>query len=833
MKLKLAVALLTIFPAIYLVSQDNPISRVGPLPGGGFLLNSGWTIHPAGQQVPVDTFPMREVLSPDGKFLLVLNGGYNPPSISVIDTTARREIHRQPVPDAWLGLTFAPNGKNVYVGGGSKARVYEFSFDPQNGNLSPTRDFSAVTDPANPGKTFIGDVAVSPDGHLLYAADLLEDHVAVINLQSGRLIDRWKSGRRPYRILVPPGGKNLLVSSWADAAVYGYDANTGAQVSMTRVGPHPTDLLWLNRPAPTEDSNEGQYVARLFVAAANTNNVFSLGVTSAGEIRRLEAINVSFTTLQPLGVTPSALALDKTGKRLYIVCSDSNTVAAVDISQSPSRVLGFIPTGWYPTGVLALGDGTLSILNGKGNGSHPNPRGPNPTQRPVKAYQGSAAVQYVGHIQNGTAQFVPPFDDQQLDKYTATVYQGSPYNSDRLRESFKGGNANAFANLQNHPSPIKHVIYIIKENRTYDQVLGDLPKGAGDKSLNLFGENVTPNLHKLANDFILYDNFYVNADVSAEGHNWADAAIAPDYTVKMWPNSYAGRRKTYDYEGGEAANLPPAGYIWTNALTAGLTVRNYGVWTGNVPLHEVKNGGQVAKVRDPALRPYTDMNYRGFDLDYPDVERAKEFLREWKGFEEKGPAPQLSLLRVGNDHTSGLSAGKIAPLSAAADNDAAVGMIVDGVSHSKIWGSTAIFVVEDDAQNGPDHIDSHRAPAWVLSPYTRRGIVDSTMYNQTSVLRSIEAILGLRPMTQFDAASPTMFGSFALQPDLTPYTAVEPKTSLTERNPAHGEGAAKSAKMDFSEADEIDDDALNSILWRAIKQGDPPVPVRSVFSSRR
>jgi hypothetical protein len=225
------------------------------------------------------------------------------------------------------------------------------------------------------------------------------------------------------------------------------------------------------------------------------------------------------------------------------------------------------------------------------------------------------------------------------------------------------------------------------------------------------------------------------------------------------------------------------------------------------------------------------MNYRGFDLNYPDVERAKEFLREWKEFDEKGSAPQLSLLRVGNDHTSGLSAGKIAPLSAAADNDEAVGMIVDGVSHSKLWASTAIFIIEDDAQNGPDHIDSHRAPAWVLSPYTHRGIVDSTMYNQTSVLRSIEAILGLRPMTQFDAASTTMFGSFALQSDVTPYTALEPRTPLTNRNPVHGEGAVKSAKMNFSEADDIDDDALNAILWKALKQGNPPVPVRSVFSS--
>jgi hypothetical protein len=337
----------------------------------------------------------------------------------------------------------------------------------------------------------------------------------------------------------------------------------------------------------------------------------------------------------------------------------------------------------------------------------------------------------------------------------------------------------------------------------------------------------------LAAEYVLYDNFYENADVSAEGHNWAAAAIAPDYTVKMWPNSYAGRRKHYDYEGGEPANVPPAGYIWTNALSAGVKLRNYGEWVTNAPLAEVQNNVHVKDVRDPALRPFTDMNYRGFDLNYPDLDRTREFLREWKEYEAKGEAPQLSLVRLGNDHTSGLSAGKIAPRSAVADNDYALGQLIEGVSHSKFWPSTAIFIIEDDSQNGPDHVDSHRAPAFVVSPFTRRGgMVDSTMYNQASVLRTIEGILGLRPMTQFDAAAVTMFGSFTLRPDATPYTAEQPRISLTERNPAKGVGAVASAKMDFDEADDIDDNALNAILWRALKGSDVPPPTRSLFSSR-
>lgn len=829
MKSKFFIALITFAAAAILVSQNPPVERVGQLPDGGFLLNNGWVLRPAGQQVDVDTFPMRSALSSDGKYLLVLNGGYNPPSISVLDVAGRREISRTPVADAWLGLVFSSDNKKVYAGGGSKARVYEFNFDPANGTLTPGRELQALSDPANPGHSFIGDVALSGDNRFLYAADLLENQIAVINLQSGSLIDRWKCGRRPYRILIPPDGKSFLVSSWADASIYQYDAATGKQLNVIRTGQHPSDMLWLNKPAPVGEENQASYSARLFVAAANTNNVYAFGVTANGEIRPTETINVSMTPLQPLGMTPSALAVDTTGKRLYTVCSDGNTIAVADIGSAPSRLIGFVPTGWYPTGVSTLSDGTAVILNGKGRGSRANPNGPNPTLRPELAHRGSAAVEYVGRIQRGTVQFVT-VDDAQLPGYTNTVYANSPYRSDSLRNGFVGANLETFLKRPDHPSPIQHIIYIIKENRTYDQVLGDMPKGNGDKSLTLFGENVTPNLHKLADEFVLYDNFYVNADVSAEGHNWASAAIAPDYTVKMWPNSYAGRRKTYDYEGGEPANTPPAGYLWTNAISAGVSVRTYGVWTSNLPLQSAQNGRQIASVRDPALSPFTDMNFRGFDLNYPDVDRANEFLREWKQFDQQGNAPQLIVMRIPNDHTSGLSMGKISPLSAVADNDYAMGMIVEGVSHSKLWASTAIFVVEDDAQNGPDHVDAHRAPAFVLSPYTRVGKVDSEMYNQTTVLRSIEAILGLRPMTQFDAASRTMFGAFSTKPDLTPFVAEKPRTSLTERNVTNGPEAKRSARMDFEEADRIDDDDLNAILWRAIKKTDPPPPVRSAFS---
>jgi hypothetical protein len=297
----------------------------------------------------------------------------------------------------------------------------------------------------------------------------------------------------------------------------------------------------------------------------------------------------------------------------------------------------------------------------------------------------------------------------------------------------------------------------------------------------------------------------------------------------MWPNSYGARRKHYDYEGGEPAALPPAGYLWTNALAAGVSIRNYGWWSGNVP-KPAPGAPQIATVRDPALARFTNMNYRAFDLEYPDVERAKVFISELQQFETSGTMPKLITMRLGNDHTYGATAGRKAPLSMVADNDYALGMVVEAVSKSKFWAKTAIFVLEDDAQNGPDHVDSHRSPAFVLSPYTHRGIVDSSMYNTTSMLRTMELILGLRPMTHFDAGARPMSAAFATTPDVKPYTAEKPRIPLDTVNPAGTAAAARTERMDFSEADMADDDDLNDILWRAIRKTEPPVPVRSFFS---
>lgn len=754
---------------------------VGPQQDGSVLLNSGWRLRPAGTQIPLETFPMSTAISPDGRFLLVLNAGYQPPSIQVFDAKSSTFISRTAVPDAWLGLTFAPNGKTVYVGGGSKASVFEFSLSNE-GQIAPARAFTIVPENARQPQDFTGDVAFSPDGRLLYAAMVQRDHIAVINPLSGIVIERFRTGRRPYRILFPPDGKSLFVSSWADSTVYQHKPETGERINMLRTGPHPTDMVWRPKQQLGGGEEEGDWSGRLFVAASNTNNVYVFGVREDGTSPLVETISIALTRDQPAGMTPSALALSPDMKRLYVVCSDANTVSVLDVSSSRSVALGLIPTGWYPTAARALAEGRVFILNGRGGRSFPNPNGPKPGWQPASAQESESKPSYVANLQAGSASVVNAPSDAELDAYTGTVLDHSGYR-DRWMAQPRAYNV-VVPGAGGVKSSIQHVVYIVKEGRTYDQIFGDLGIGRGEPSLTQFPEASTPNHRKLAREFVLLDNFYVNGDVSADGYGWSFAAIAPDYVQKMWPHGAAGRGSLIDPSEDPAA-LPPAGYLWSNALARGVKVRNYGWWTTNKPSAGKLGEVQIESLRDPALREVTNMAYRGFDLDYLDSDRAKIFLQDLAEFDRTESMPQLIIMRLGNDRTSGMAPGKYSPQAAMADNDLALGMIVDGISHSKFWRSTAIFVLESSAQDGADHVDSHRSPALIISPYTGSRGIDSTMYNTTSMLRTIELILGLRPMTQFDAAALPMATAFQPSPAGGAYVAVRPTHPLNERN--HGQ----------------------------------------------
>jgi DNA-binding beta-propeller fold protein YncE len=813
---------LVVLSVSVLCSQPSGREQVGKLPDGSFLLATGWRIKPVGTQVPLDTLPMSSALSKDGKYLLVLNGGYRPPSIIVFAVDGMKEVARVPVADGWLGLSFSPDGTKVYVGGGSKYSVYEFSFSTA-GELKPARQFEVMPG-AKPGNfDFVGDVAVSGDGRTVYAAELYRDSIVAIDTQSGRAVAHYKTGRRPYRILLTPDGKSFLVSSWGDGTVYQHETRTGSEMSRIRLGPHTTDMV-----LTTVKAGDGDWTYRVFVAASNTNQVFVVGVDKRDNMKLAETLNVGMTARQPAGMTPSGLALSPDQKRLFVACSDANVAAVADISDERSRVEGFIPAGWYPTAVRMLADGRLLILNGRGVASYPNPRYPGPTTDAVNDRQGSARAEYVGRIQTGTMSVIDPLTEQSLDAYTQAALNLTPYRDTQLDPASLPGDSVIYSR-PGRPSPIEHVIYIIKENRTYDQVFGKIGKGNGDPSLTIFDESAAPNHYKLAREFVLFDNYYSNADVSADGHNWATAGIAPDFAQKTWPNQYAHRSPYYAYEGGEPANTPPAGYIWSNAISAGLSVRDYGEFV-EAKKQVGADGIQISKINDPSLQGIVNMRYRGWDLDYPDVERARTFLEDVKQFDASGNMPRLMIVRLGNDHTNGTTSGKLTPLSLFADNDYALGLIVEGVSKSRFWSKTAIFSIEDDAQDGPDHVDSHRSVMLAISPYTRRGIVDSTMYNQSSVMRTMELILGLRPMTHFDAAARPLVAAFGPTANTAAYAAENPRISLTERNPAGSATAARSRRMDFDDADRIDDDELNDILYLAIKGTPAPPPVRSYFS---
>jgi YVTN family beta-propeller protein len=825
-----AVAILVVAGVVY--SQKHGLETVGPTEDGGVLLNTGWRIKPAGKNIPLSTLPMSQALAPDGRTLAVLNAGYAPASLSLVDLETARETARVTVGDGWRGLAFSPRGDDkLYIGDGARGSVSEFRFSSSNLSFTRKIDLYGGEKPGSPH--LIADI-VAGSGTLL-TADEEQDKVTVIDPAEGKVLHSFAVTRNPYAMLLSPDGQFVFVSSWSTAQIVEYRVSDGAEMARIPVGAHPTEMVWLTAPsgggADSHDKSPSSSL-RLAVACANTNFVYVLE-NQRGSWRVKEKVNVALTPRQPVGMTPSSLSLSPDNRRLYVACSDANTVAVIDVVGSASKVLGFVPTGWYPTAVRALHDGRLLVLNGKGLGSHPNPNGPDFRRRG----QPGVGTAYVAAIQEGSASLIANFDDQQLQAYTKTVVENSPYRDSLLQKAGipKG---NPVPDNPGGPTPIKHVILLMKENRTYDQVLGDMKEGNGDPNLVLFGENVTPNHHKLAREFVLLDNFYVNADVSADGYYWTTAAIDPDTDQKEWPMEYGGR--VYSPHGGgtmfatmpntpEGIRSTPGGFLWDKAAEAGITFYNYGFSAINLP-HPPEAGIQIQDVRDPVLKPHTSYYFRQHDRGFSDIKRMQVFLNDLAAWEKKGDMPRLIVMSIGNDHTEGTRPGRCTPISCVADNDQAVGVMVEGLTKSKFWSSTAMFILEDDAQDGPDHVDSHRSPAYVISPYTRRGVVDSTLYNTTSVLRTIELILGLKPMTVFDAAARPMANAFAPTLNLSQYHNEPARVLLHEKNPERSATAARSMKLDLSASDMADEHELNDILWIAIKGTTPPPSVHSRFS---
>ncbi len=536
----------------------------------------------------------------------------------------------------------------------------------------------------------------------------------------------------------------------------------------------------------------------------------------------IETLNGALSPNLPPGSTPNSLALTADGKFLYIANADNNYLSVFDVSRpGHSHSIGFIPVGWYPTAVRVLkSDGTIVVANGKGVASAANPLGPKPG-RPDLPYR---AEQYIGQMFKGTLSLIPAANESQLAQWSQQVYQNTPFTRSPKKETFqqsviplKHGNGKS--------SKINYVFYVIRENRTYDQVFGDLPQGEGDSTLCLFPRSVTPNAHKLAETFVLFDNFYVDAEVSADGHNWSTAAYATDYVEKTWPTLYGGRGGRYDFENSEISR-PFSGYLWDNALRFGVTVRDYGEY---VEPDKNEPGKYVAIA--PGLKGHVCSSFPGWNLKIPDTVRFARWREDFDRLLKLGKVAQLNIVRFPNDHTAGTRSGYPTVLAMIAENDYALGKFVDYLSHSPIWKESVIFVVEDDAQNGSDHIDAHRSPLLVIGPYVKRGFVDHTMYSTSSVLKTIELILGLPPMTQFDLGATPIIAPFTDQPDFTPYSVVVPAVDMGQMNTPHVYGAKRCEELDFSREDAIPDVEFNEILWKAVKgeNSEMPAPVRSAF----
>lgn len=742
--------------------------------------------------------------------MAVLNGGYLPASVDYLDTESSSRVSSVSITDGWRGLAFSADGTKLYAGNGARASITEFAV--KGAALTVARKIDLF--PGEPAQTphLIADI-VPHNGGLL-VLDTLQNRLFEVDPASGKVTLTIPVGDYPYAMLMAPDGRSVYVSSWTTATVLQYALPSGKEVARIAVGAHPTEMVWLTRN-------------RLAVACANTNFVFLLGRNRQGAWRLQEKLNLALTPRQPVGMSPSSLSVSPNRQTLYIACSDANAIAVADVSGKESKISGYIPTGWYPTTVRALRDRRLVVLNGKGSGSHPNPEGPSPFKWPVKA--GGLRMEYVAGIQTGTASVIDAVTPAKLEEYTRTVVANSPY-KDALLNNAGIPSGNPIPDRIGAPTPIKHVILLMKENRTYDQVLGDMKEGNGDPDLVLFGENVTPNHHKLARDFVLLDNFYVNADVSEDGLYWTTSAIATDSNQRTWPMGYARRIYADHDDTLEGARAAPGGFLWNKAAEAGVSFYNYGFFAKNLA-HPPDSGIQIRDVADPVLKPHTNFNFRQHDRTFSDINRIHVFLNDLAGWEKSGDMPQLILMTIGNDHTEGMRPGIRSPISCVADNDQSVGTMVEGLSNSKFWGSTAMFVLEDDAQDGADHVDSHRSLAYVISPYAKHHAVDSTMYNTTSVLRTIELILGLKPMTIFDAAARPMSNAFADTPQMSTYTNEPARVPLDVKNPMTGALAERSNKLDFSESDLADPRELNDILWLAVRGTAPPAPVRSRFGN--
>lgn len=844
-----------------LISFAAPVTTVMPVvPTTGVtravtpastMLVTGKRLTPQGTQTPVGSFPANLIISPDGRFVLVSNVGSrtylsvlranNGALVSRLDWNGASPVFKKKKQALYFGLACgqAKNGQTpVYASRGAEGTVAVLSLDSRGILKDTGRSLGNASDEKAP-QSYLAGLSLSADGSLIYAANnsanpqnRMRGNLQIIATASGKLQSQVDLPGYPFAVASKtrgPGAPKIYVSSEQRGVISVVDAHTGKVAREIATGTQPVGL--------SLDTSQ----RRLFVSNAGSD---TLSIVDTRTDRVTSTVLLRPDTARGLpGATPLGMALSPDEKRLYVALADMNAVAVVDLPRG--TLAGYLPVGWYPTALATSPDGKrLFVANAKGVAVR------NPNGKPVAGLK--ERPQYILNIIEGTVSTLDLTATRDLKNFTARVLENNR------------GQVSRAASLVN--PGIKHVFYIIKENRTYDQVLGDLPRGNGDPSLVLFGRDVTPNLHALAERFVLLDNFYCCAEVSGDGWNWTTGGMSSEYTSRNVVHSYAKRQRPYDFEGtnnGVAvdrygipdAARPAGGYLWDLAARSGVSFRNYGCFTDDlkVPRTLAEEGSQGLENSPTkrALLGKSDPNFRQFDMTYADSEawklhnldpapkqkpiygafndpaRITAWKREFAGYMQRGDLPALSMIRLPRDHTSGTTVGASSPRAMVADNDYAVGQMVETISRSPIWKSSAIIIVEDDAQNGFDHVDAHRSTAYVISPFVPKNLHDSRFYNSDSALKTIEMLLGMPPMNQYDAIAPPLdvFGKVA--DNDAPFQAILPARNIIAQVNTRTVYRAATSTLILNPLREesAPDEQLNEILWHSIK-GAQKAPAR-------
>ncbi|GGD62169.1 hypothetical protein GCM10011514_27840 [Emticicia aquatilis] len=788
-------------------SQNVESAIIKQLAAKRINLPNGWSLTPVGKTIELNhDLPLNMVVSPSKKYLAITNNGQSKQSVALIDLATETILDDEEIAKSWVGLAFSNDEQNLYASGGNDNKIVIYSTK----NQTLTKDSAIVLGKPWPNKISPTGLCVDSDKNLLYVVTKENNALYICDTKERKVIKQIELPNEAYTCVLSPDKKQLYISLWGGAKIAVFDTQKQTITTQIEVDKNPNDILL---------TKDGKY---LFTSHGNDNTVSVIETASS---RKIETLSASIYPDSPLGTTPNGVALSDDETKLFIANADNNCLAVFDVTEKgKSRSLGFIPTGWYPTSVKVIGN-KIYVTNGKGMSSLPNPKGPNPNLSKAPQYKGPNfeanrdETEYIGGLFKGTLSIIEMPDERTLAAYSQLVYENSPYS--KQKELLAEGEAgNPIPMKVGEASPIKYVFYIVKENRTYDQVLGDVKTGKGDPNLCIFPEKVTPNQHKLVKDFVLLDNFYVDAEVSADGHNWSMAAYANDYVEKTWVISYGGRGGSYDYEGSRDIAHPKNGFIWDHAKRAGVTYRTYGEFaeaSKNVPA--LASGDNVCK------------KFRGYNLAYQDIKREKEWEADFDSLLNINALPRLNTVRLGNDHTSGARVGAYSPFAAVADNDLAVGKFVEHLSKSKIWKESVVFILEDDAQNGPDHIDAHRSTAYVAGGFVKRGFVDHTMYSTSSMLRTIELILGIKPMSQYDAAARPMYRCFSKNVNVSPFVAAEPQVDINAKNVAINRNSIRSGQLNLAQPDAINDLEFSQIVWQTVKglNSKMPAPKRSAF----